>query len=118
MSNAETVLRGWAQEEGLDPSSIRFEGYADLGRYTLGRCRYMPVGSPYRCGIGMATFWAIERKGWLWRSVLWHEFCHAWAYLEDDSPNGHDAHWRELRGKRKAYVVGDLVATLLGPRAR
>lgn len=53
----------------------------------------------------------------LQHSLLWHEFCHAWAYLEDGVSDDHNTHWRYLRRKKMVYVLGEyLLEFLYSPR--
>lgn len=109
MSSAQVQLDRWAKEHDV-VGDILFGGYANLGKGTLAICRYV---STNMCEVQMAEFWKDMRAGWLRDSVLWHEFCHAQAYLEDGDPNGHDARWRELRNSKPKYRLGDALASLL-----
>ena len=113
MTTHQELLDKWSKEYGLDPSKTTFVGLEDLGGslsegFTLGVCRW---------GNGKAEVALGNRfdgtLGWLETSVLWHEMCHAIAYLEDLKGNGHDARWRELRNSKKGYMIGDWVAKLV-----
>lgn len=113
MTTHQELLDKWSREYRLNPEDTTFTGFEDLGGspsqgYTLGVTRFKP---------GKAEV-ALSNKfngklGWLETSVLWHEMCHAIAYLEDLQGNGHDARWRELRNSKKAYMVGDWVAKFM-----
>lgn len=108
MSDEQAMLDAWMKEAGIG-RPVRFMGCMDLGHGTLGICRYLPDGS---CSIYLASCWE-GRSGWLRDSVLWHEAAHAIAYLEDMKVDGHNSRWREIRARRRAYVIGDAFAKLL-----
>lgn len=108
------LLDQWSREYGIDPEKVTFMGFKKLGGslkegYTLGVCSY----SDGKAEIWLGDRWLNGGMGWLETSVLWHEECHAIAYLEDLKGNGHDARWRELRNSKKLYMIGDWIAKLV-----
>lgn len=104
----QAVLDDWKAEYGL-PLPVRFLGYAELGSGTMGRCTSWKDRSEIQLAEGLRS----EPLGWMMKSVLWHEMCHAIAYQEDMVGNGHDSRWRELRRSRPLYMIGDWFAKLL-----
>lgn len=112
------ILDKWKHEYGLDEYTIEFKGYRDLDRtkpkkFVYGRCYYhdyIPM-----CTIYLSTRYKDRGLGWMEKSVLWHEFSHAIAYLEDGKDDAHNGHWRDLRRGKPLYVLGDWVAKLTGP---
>lgn len=115
-SEIQQVLEGWKHEYGLD-YNIKFKGYRDLDRtnpmkFVYGRCYYHgPINT---CTIYLSTRYKDRKLGWRETSVLWHEYCHAVAYLEDNKDDQHNAHWRDLRRGKPLYVLGDWVAKFTG----
>lgn len=105
------ILDGWREECGI-PQPIRFVGWEDLdgdGQTVLGRCTYRKI----MCEIRLGDRFKDKALGWLETSVLWHEFCHANAYLEDGESDGHNKHFAEYRKRKMTYFWGDLVAKLV-----
>lgn len=50
---------------------------------------------------------------WFLRSLLWHEYCHAEAYLEDCESDAHKEHWREYRRRKWFYLLGEYLGEFL-----
>ena len=65
------------------------------------------------CNIWFDDKWKSRPLGWLEESVLWHEYCHAEAYLEDMEGNGHDEVWKAKKNRKPKYVIGDAFAKFL-----
>ena len=114
-------LDEWKDEYGVSDYPIVFVGWANLKAdnpksLRLGQCNYY-INSYLFSSTYTMIFLGIrfkERKlGWMETSVLWHEFCHACAFLEDSKSDGHNNHWRDLRRRKPHYVLGDWVAKMI-----
>lgn len=102
------ILDGWREEYGVS-QPIQFMCWIELGGGTMGKCTHRRN----RCEIYLDDKWENRKLGWLETSVLWHEFCHANAYLEDGVRDGHNKHFVEYRKRKPKYSWGDLVAKLI-----
>lgn len=105
------ILNGWMNEYGLDGCTIRFEGWYNMDetnprKWIYGMC-YYGLYHTKTCRIRLGDRFEGRRLGWREKSALWHEFCHAYAFLEDGESDGHNMHWRELRRKKPVYLLGD-----------
>ena len=112
------LLKQWCDEYGINPDSVHWCGYKDLSGNTMGECWHKsePYHYPwYFCEIYLDTKWKDKPLGWLETSVLWHEYAHAEAYLEDGVPNSHDEVWKAKRNRKLKYVIGDAFAKFLFP---
>lgn len=112
--NVEYQLRAWCKEYGIEPDRITFEGWHNLNEDTtivLGTCSY--IFNPLHCEIRLGDKFEKRKLGWLETSVLWHEFCHANAALEDGIPDTHNKHWRDYRKRKMKYWIGDAVAKFM-----
>lgn len=119
MSPASKLARWTAQYHV--PGLVEFSGWAELGGseeagWTMGRCDSLAWSdgtceSRITLDVGMR-----DAPGFIVRSVLWHEFCHANAFNEDGTGNGHDAHFRRYVRRRPLYWLGDEVAERLAAR--
>ena len=110
------LLKKWCEEYGINPETVHWCGYKDLNGTTMGECHYMckPYHHPwYYCEIYLDIKWKNRPLGWLEESVIWHEYCHAEAYLEDGESDAHNDHWRDLRKRKPKYLIGDWVAKFL-----
>lgn len=96
-----------------------FTEYRDLDgdskvEWILGQCWYRV--SPNRWAeIYLGDKWEHRSPGWLEISVLWHEYCHAEAYLEDGISNNHDKVFYTKRRRKVQYWIGDLIAKMVYP---
>ena len=106
------LLKQWCEEYGIDPNKVRWCGYKDLGGTTMGICQSYASGWS---NIWLDNKWKNRPLGWLEESVLWHEYCHAEAYLEDMEGNGHDEVFKSKRKRKLKYVIGDAFAKFLFP---
>lgn len=116
-SKAEQIqnqLNEWKKEYGIEQYTVSFSGYRNMDennpkRYVLGKCYYT---TRERCDIYLG--WRFEDRllGWRETSVLFHEFCHAFAYLEDGKGDAHNDYWRELRRSKPKYLIGDWMAKM------
>ena len=112
------LLKQWCDEYGIDPNTVHWCGYNDLSGTTMGICRHIckPYQHPcYFCEIYLDTKWKDNPLGWLETSVIWHEYCHAEAYIEDGKSNDHDEVWKAKRNRKLKYVIGDVFAKFLFP---
>ena len=112
------LLKQWCEEYGIDPNTVHWCGYKDLSGTTMGICRHIckPYQHPcYFCEIYLDTKWKDKSLGWLETSVIWHEYCHAEAYIEDGKSNDHDEVWKAKRNRKLKYVIGDVFAKFLFP---
>lgn len=112
------ILDEWKHEYGVSDYRITFMGWHELKAdnpksVRLGQCNYYlksylssSVYAEIRLGIGFKD----RRLGWLEKSVLWHEFCHACAFIEDERDDAHNDHWRDLRRRKWWYVLGEYIA--------
>lgn len=114
VQNIQYQLDEWKKEYGLDQYTVAFSGYRNMDknnpkRWVLGKCYYTTLK---RCDIYLG--WKFEKRklGWRETSVLWHEFCHALAYLEDGKGDAHNDYWRELRRSKPKYLIGDWFAKM------
>ena len=106
-------LDEWCREYGVT-QEVKFMGWEDMeenGRWVLGRCN--SYRNPLRCEIRLGIKWAKRELGWLEMSTLWHEFCHANAYLEDGVRDAHNEHWREYRKRKPKYWIGNLIGKIV-----
>ena len=106
------LLKKWCEEYGIDPDKVRWYGYKYLGDKTMGSCAEYPN---LWCSISLHEKWKNRPLGLLEESVIWHEYCHAEAYLEDGDPNGHDEVFKSKRKRKLKYVIGDAFAKFLFP---
>lgn len=107
-------LDAWATVYGIDPRKITFVGYENLdsgGHFVLGSCAYYPD----HCRIRLGDHYVDRKLGFLEMCVLWHEYCHAEAYLEDMISDGHGKVFKEKRKRKMKYVIGDVFANLAYP---
>ena len=108
----QSILDGWCEEYGISQPVI-FVGYKDMDDgfgSILGLCCHYDGGFST---IMLGGRFEDRPLGWLEKSILWHEFCHANAYLEDMVSNGHDIHFYEYLCRKPNYVLGDYYACLL-----
>lgn len=113
--NIQYQLDAWCKEYGIDPSLVIFKGWEDLNEsdsFVLGACWEYPAGW---CVIKLGKNFEDNKLGFLEMSVLWHEYCHAEAYLEDMKTNNHDEVWKAKKKRKTKYVIGDAIAKLLYP---
>ena len=104
----QAILDGWRDEYGV-VQPIWFKGWENMNRsgtIILGLCSY------YKnlCEIRLGDKFEDRPLGWLETSILWHEFCHANAYLEDGEDDAHNDHFAEYRKRKMTYFWGNLVA--------
>lgn len=114
----QALLYEWQREYDV-PGRVLFLGFEELPRssssslFVGGRTWFKLVNgervSEIRLQEGMAG-----APAFLQRSVLWHEACHAEAFNEDGVPNAHDSHFYDLRRRKKAYWLGDMLFKLVG----
>ena len=114
VQNIKYQLVEWCKEYELNPEDVIFVGYKDLGSTTMGLCRQFPYEHLY-CEIYLDDRWVPKDLGWLQMSVLWHEFCHANAFLEDGVSDAHNAHFKEYLRRKPKYWIGDIVAKFACP---
>lgn len=110
--NIQYQLNAWCKEYGIDHAKVIFQGWENMnekGTWVLGRCRYYPDW----CSIRLGNRFRSKPLGWLETSVLWHEFCHANAVLEDRIGDGHNQHWRDYRKRKPKYWIGDFFAKVV-----
>lgn len=121
MKKAEKIqqqLDEWKAESGLaSENMIMFDGWRNMDtsnptKWVYGRCYYV---NRRRCDIVMGYKFEKREFGWLEKSGLWHEFCHAYAYLEDGVSDSHNNYWRKLRRSKPIYYIGDLVCKVIYP---
>lgn len=112
--NIQYQLDEWKKEYGIDQYNVVFGGYRNMDesnpkRWVLGKCYYT-----YRVRCDIHLGWKFEKRelGWRETSVLFHEFCHALAYLEDGEDDDHNMYWRKLRRSKPKYWIGDLFAKM------
>ena len=104
----QSILDGWREEYGIT-QFIWFIGWKDMkenGLNVLGRCWLSQLG----CDIALGDKFKDRPLGWLETSILWHEFCHANAFLEDGVPDGHNKHWKKYLTRKQKYYWGEMVA--------
>lgn len=116
------ILNEWTNEYGLDGCTVKFEGWQDMDetnprKWVYGKC-YYGLYHTKTCRIHLGDRFESRPFGFFEKCALWHEFCHACAFLEDGVSDGHNAHWRELRAEKPAYMVGDMVLKLIYPIMR
>lgn len=107
------LIDGWKSEYGVEEFNIEFTGWRKLhadNPHGLRLGQYNGYHDPLRCEIHLDDGWEDNSLGWLETSVLWHEFCHAVAYLEDGKCDAHNKHWFNLTWRKPWYVIGDWVA--------
>ena len=114
VQNIQYQLDEWSKEYGLDPKDTIFVGYKDLGGTTMGLCRQFPYEHLY-CEIYLDDRWIPKKLGWLEESVLWHEFCHANAFLEDGISDAHNKHFKKYLRRKPKYWIGDIIANIVAP---
>ena len=104
----QSILDGWREEYNVT-QPVEFVGWEDMdeGATTvLGKCRYRTD----RCEIRLGDRFEDRPLGWLETSVLWHEFCHANAYLEDGESDAHNKYFVDYQKRKKKYFWGDILA--------
>lgn len=114
VQNIQYQLDEWKKEYGIEKYTVAFSGYRNMNesnptRYILGKCYYTARD---RCDIYLGNSFADRKLGWRETSVLFHEFCHALAYLEDGKGDAHNDYWRELRRSKPKYLLGDWLAKM------
>lgn len=114
MQNIQYQLDEWKKEYGIEQYNVTFSGYRDMDesnpkRYVLGKCYYT---NRELCNIYLGLKFKDRKLGWRETSVLFHEFCHAFAYLEDGVPDAHNDYWRQLRKDKPKYWIGDIFAKM------
>lgn len=114
VQNIQYQLAEWCREYELNPEDVTFVGYKDLGGNTMGLCRQFPYEHLY-CEIYLDDSFVDKDLGWLQMSVLWHEFCHANAFLEDGLSDAHNKHFKGYLRRKTKYWIGNIVANLAWP---
>ena len=112
--NIQYQLNEWCKEYGID-KEVTFKGWENMNegnRFVLGRCNCYPSGW---CAIYLGKNFEDRSLGFLEMSVLWHEYCHAEAYLEDMKSNAHDNVWKAKKKRKMKYVIGDAIAKMVYP---
>lgn len=82
----------------------KFNGFKDLGKKTLGHTLYITEQGRTRIVIELST--RLD-KDWKIRAVLWHEFCHAWAYCDTGKSQSHGWEWDKRFWKKPMMAVLD-----------
>lgn len=103
------LLDGWMKEYNV-PGECVFGGYEHLStskKVVLGNCRYV---SRYKCVVHLGSRFEKRPLGMCETAIAFHEFSHANAFLEDGKSDGHNAHWREYRKRRKDLWMWDIIA--------
>lgn len=104
----ERDLENWCEKYGCNAEEIDFNGYVDISPSTvMGHCIYR---DRHLCVIELDIKWKKRKYGYLERSVLWHELCHARAYLEDGVSDAHNDHFKEYLKQEPMLYVGDILA--------
>lgn len=107
----QAILDRWREEYGIT-QPVKFDGWKNMdegGRLVLGKC----FNYTKRSEIYLGDRWEDRELGWLETSVLWHEFCHANAFLEDGVGDGHNDHFMAYKFRKKKYFFGDLIAKVV-----
>lgn len=81
-----------------------FKGFKDLGKKTLGHTLYITEKGRTKIVIELSN--RLD-KDWKQRAVLWHEFCHAWAYCDTGSTQSHGWEWVKRFWKKPMLAVLD-----------
>lgn len=114
----QAILDKWTKENGFEANTVVFYGWEPLTSdkpnttVILGRCHYHSRPNLW-CHIYLGIKFQDRKLGWLEESVLWHEFCHAQAFLEDGISDSHNNHWFDLTWRKPWFVIGDWVAKIL-----
>lgn len=85
---------------------IKFKGFNDLGKKTLGHTLYITEKGRTRIVIELSN--RLD-KDWQIRAVLWHEFCHAWAFCDTGKSQSHGWEWVKRFWKKPMMAVLDLI---------
>lgn len=75
---------------------------------TMGQCYARTFG--YTIEMDVKT---MKMNDWLVKSVLWHEFCHAWAYSETGRQQMHNKEFKKRFHSKPFYWFGDCIAKLM-----
>lgn len=120
----QTILDIWTKEyitkciyKNLD---IFYVGFDELGGsivdgYRMGICKTIKTEDKTWCkckiyyDMGCAKMPSIFR-----RSVLWHEFCHAWCQAEIFENKKHRKEFKIRRRKKPIYWIGDMLLKWIG----
>lgn len=101
------LLDSWQAEYSVPASAhIRFIGFHHFpNKKLLGvTWSYQMYGRLY-CKIALSD--RLD-KDWKIRAVLWHEFCHAWAYCDTGNTQSHGWEWVKRFWKKPMMAVLDL----------
>lgn len=104
--NLRHKISEWCDEYNIDNHRVEFYGYNELGNNVMGICQYRNSN----CFIWIDEVFRDKKIGWIETSILWHEFCHAEAYLEDGKINGHDYVFKSKLRRKLFYYIGDIVS--------
>lgn len=111
-------LTQWCIEYNIGRESIHWMGFVDLtdktlspvcGDNTIGLTRSFKTVTPYsEIYISKKMLDKKLFRTWRIKSVLWHEFCHAYMCLGLGKwTASHGEEWKRFRRKKFWLVIGD-----------
>lgn len=111
---AQALLNDWQYLYiGMSKPFPKFKGFEDLGETTRGitHFKYKYITNSYH---PMYVYWGEIRinsrlkSDWCIKAVLWHEFCHHWAYSVYNY-SGHQGTFDKcLRTDKVLWLLGSL----------
>ena len=84
----------------------KFKGFRYLGEVTIGLTTIYQNKGTTKIEIEITT---TLDKDWQIKAVLWHEFCHAWAYCDLGDYHSHGWEWVKRFWKKPIMAVLDLL---------
>mgnify|MGYP004584305985 CR=1 FL=1 len=102
------LINLWEAEYSVPLSTyIRFIGFQHFtDEKLLGRTWMKQKDDYLFCEIALSE--KLD-KDWKIKAVLWHEFCHAWAYCDTGKSQSHGWEWVKRFWKKPVMAVLDLI---------
>ncbi len=109
-------VENWLVEYGCNNDNFKpIHIYIDiLEKNKLGNCKYYDGGimTPVpHCIITISN--KFTKYPFLFKSILWHEFCHAEHYLKTGDSDHHSEGFHKRQWRKPVYAIGDYIAKFI-----